>query len=168
MAVPTTVTVPAVGDKATAAWAGIVAGDINTTHGCRATTNATQAIAASTTTNLNNGGTAAWTATEDTDSYVSATGGTTAPITIPTGLGGLYLVGVHYQQAANSASRLFSGILVNGATGTLWFPGYGEALTNGAVPMRLTAGTTLGMLGFTATATNISVGCQIFAYWLGF
>lgn len=132
--------------------------------GARATTTNTQAISASTVTTLNNGGTVAWTATEDSGGFVSATGGTTTPITIPAGLGGLYQVGIKYAQSVNSATRLFGGIVVNGAAGNIWFGAYGESLSNGSVPISLNAGDTLGVEGFTATAANAIAGCQIFCY----
>jgi hypothetical protein len=131
--------------------------------GARATAATAQALTASTVTTLTNNGTNPWTATEDSGGYVSATGGTTTPITIPAGKGGRYLVGVKYAQSLSSSGRAFVDILVNGATAGLRTVFSTDA--NGAAChiVRLNAGDTLGLQAFTSTAASTSspqVYCQ--------
>lgn len=136
--------------------------------GARATTNATQAIASSTATTLNNGGTAAWTATEDSGGFVSAVGGTTVPIAVPSSKAGLYVVGVKFLVAAASTGRIIVDILVNGTTtGNRIGGGYQEAIVAGSVVLPLNATDTLGLQGVTTGATNISAGSQIYCYRIG-
>lgn len=140
---------------------------LDTRIGGRAATNATQAIAANTITTANNGGTAAWTASQDSGGFVSATGGTTTPITIPTGLGGIYVVGFHYFQVANSAGRLTAWLQVNGAGTYARAGNYADQEFTGCEEMPLNAGDAISLQAFTATATNISGGTNVYAYRIG-
>jgi hypothetical protein len=131
--------------------------------GARATTNATQALTANVAASMNNGGTAAWTATEDSGGFVSGAGGTTTPIIIPTGLGGLYTIGTKYTQSLSSTARVLVLILVNGTeAGRLG--NYSESNVGGCIATPLNAGDTLNFQAFSATACNVNVGTQVYAY----
>jgi hypothetical protein len=131
--------------------------------GARATTNATQALTANVAANMNNGGTAAWTATEDSGGFVSGTGGTTTPIIIPTGLGGLYTIGTKYTQSLSSTARVLVLIMVNGTeAGRL--SNYSDSFVGGCIATPLNAGDTLAFQAFSATACNVNVGTQVYAY----
>lgn len=165
---PATVTV---GAKATAAQANSYKAGIDGAVkriGGRATTNVAQAIAANTTTTLTNNGTAAWTATEDSGGFVSATGGTTTPIIIPAGEGGLYIIGWFVTLSAASAGLLWATPLINTVGNN-----HGQSLnytgdrTGSSFTIPLNAADTLGLQVRTATAANASIGCELYCYRIG-
>lgn len=132
--------------------------------GARVTTTIAQAMVAATVTTLNNNAAAAWTATEDSGSFVSAVSGTSTPIIVPAGLGGIYNIGVNYQQSVAASARLFVSPLVNGSAVGRFTSNTGESNFLASIPYPLAAGDTLGAQAFSTNAVNISAGCQIFAY----
>jgi hypothetical protein len=136
-------------------------------EGARVTTNAAQAIAATTPTTLNNNGVAGWGLAEDSGSYYNNAGGTTVPISIPAGKGGLYLVGAKYIQALSSAGRAFLDVLINGAAANHRFIFTNDAQIDQAIVVPMNAADTLGLQAFTTTATSISVGTQLYCYRIG-
>lgn len=135
--------------------------------GARATTNVAQSIPTITTTSANNGGTAAWTATEDSGGFVSVVGGTTTPITIPTGADGIYIVGFSGVSSVSQSTRGEFLLLLNGSTGgqnrVLFEP---DSQGGACFAMPLAAGNTLGMQAFFATAANLNAGAQVYCYRL--
>jgi hypothetical protein len=161
----------AVGDQDTAAFENSVKAAIDAIvarEGARATTTAAQAIPATTATTLNNnGGANVWTATEDTGGFVSAVAGTSTPIVIPAGKGGLYIVGAKYVQALSSAGRAFLDVLINGAIANHRFIFTNDGQIDQCCVIPLNAGDTLGLQTFTTTATNASIGSQLYCYRQG-
>lgn len=146
--------------------AAIVAGPARI--GARATTTAVQTIATGGT-SLNNGGAAAWAATEDSGGFVSASTNTTNPLTIPVGLGGLYVIGCGYAQSA-VATTLGNLALLVGGTLTPYL--VEETFTGASVGNALTfaplaAGAQIGVKATTNPSANASIGCYVFAYRIG-
>jgi hypothetical protein len=132
--------------------------------GARVTTNAAQALAATTPTTLNNNGVAGWTLTEDSSAFYNNAGGTTVPLSVPAGLGGLYVIGAKYVQSLSSAGRAFVDVLINGAIGGHRFIFTNDAQIDQSFVLPLNAADTLGLQAFTTTATNASVGIQVYCY----
>lgn len=136
-----------------------------TRHGCKMTTNTGQSISASSGTILNNNG-VAWTTTEDTDGFAAGGAGSTAPIKIPTGFGGLYVVGFHFLVAAVPTGLIWgAGLLNGGGLGTNGFAsGWQITRVAGTAIVSLNVNDTVGIEGFTSTATTISAGSFVYCY----
>lgn len=137
-----------------------------TRTGGRATTAATQSVTINTITALNNGG-GAWSATEDSGGFVSATAGTTAPLVVPADKGGLYIVGFNVVIAAIIGSRAFCDIRINGTGNTRRAVFTGDALCGLSLPVSLAAGDTVGAQVFLNPAGTVSIGSEIFCYRIG-
>jgi hypothetical protein len=142
---------------------------LNTTIGGRARTNVAQAIANATPTLLTNNGTVAWTAVEDSGGFVSATGGTNTPLSVPAGQGGAYLIGVGYINSVNATTRGYVSIFVNGALANANSRAVftGDAVCSYTIIARLSVGDTVGVQVYTSPLGNASVGCDVYAYKLG-
>lgn len=155
-------TLPAVGDLATAAQADLLIGPI----GARARTNAVQALTANVAASLNNGGTNAWTAVEDSGGFVSASGGTTTPISVPAGMAGLYIVGVGYTQSAIATTRGEISIFVNAAQANSNSRGVftTDQICSYTICIRLAVSDTVGAQALTNIGANASIGCDVYAY----
>lgn len=137
--------------------------------GARATTTVAQSLPAGTLTALNNNGTAAWTATEDSGGFVSASTNTTTPITVPAGAGGLYIVGFGVTQSAAASTSGRVILLISGALSPyLGSSVYtGQSVGFGATAVPLAAGATLGVSVTTTPTANASAGCHVFCYRIG-
>lgn len=134
--------------------------------GGRARTNATQALSSGVTTDLNNGGAAAWTSAEDTGGYVSASVGTTTPLQIPAGGAGNYIVGLHVNTSAATTTRATAQVNINSGVGLARrFPFATDVLVDGSTVVPLSVGDTIGLTMIVAPSMNALVGCEVYA-WL--
>lgn len=167
-----TVPVLAVGDLMTAAIENQIAGFINTTSafvrtGARATTTAAQTTPLATLTTLTNNG-SVWTATEDSGGYVSASAGSSTPITIPAGADGLYAVGFDVRMAGTATNRGLCNVRLNGSIAVAYRVVFtGDSVGTLGTVLGLSAGDTLGLSVLTDPAGSVSIGSDIWCYRLG-
>lgn len=162
-----TITSPAVGDQATAAWADSVAAALNTRIGGRARTNATQTLVAAALTLMNNGGTAAWTAVEDSGGFASGTGGTTTPLSVPAGQAALYMVGFEVSFAAVATGRCFVQLMINGVGIKARMSTTSDDTLGLSVPVPLNVGDTIGVQVLHNLATTVTTVSDVFLYRIG-
>lgn len=166
-----TVPVLAVGDLMTASIENLIAAFINTTSafvrtGARATTTSAQTTPLATLTTLTNNG-SVWTATEDSGGYVSASAGSTTPITIPAGADGLYAIGVDVRMAGNATNRGLVDMRINAVNGKYRTVFTGDSIGIVTTVLGMSAGDTLGVSVLTDPAGSVSIGADIWCYRLG-
>jgi hypothetical protein len=162
----------AVGDQIAAAHVNTLGSDVQALGGvrtgARARTNALQAVGAATTATMNNGGTAAWSNIEDSGGFVSGAGGSTAPIIIPAGLGGLYMVGIAVTMSATATTRGFCELIISGTPNVNTRAVFtGDTSAAVSVPLALAAGATVGGQVFNNVASSVATGCDVWVYRIG-
>lgn len=141
-----TVGAAVLGQTITVDWGNAVADAVNR-HGCHIERSTNQTLPASTTTD------ATWpTETDDTDGYYTPTGST---VTIPTGLGGIYVISFSLDTDITSLSNLRVDI---SGSDHLFEPVGGESFAGSLVLPLAAADTVKLQVGNGAGAGNISDG----------